>query len=134
MGPLRAGGRPKDLLFRECPNSRVLLAVKQTRLFFYFFFQMFFYRDTRWVHGKKSYTGILERETPGFMGILLVQNGHLWIPVCNAPSNNICHKLWSEFYVLWLQVPVFYSWVESFQQNSGLLFFFVFCFFPFLGL
>jgi hypothetical protein len=50
---------------------------------------MFFYRDTRWVHGKKSYTGILERETPGFMGILLLENAHLWIPVCNAPSNNI---------------------------------------------
>jgi len=40
--------------------------------------------------------------------------------------------LWSEFYVLWLQVPVFYSWVESFQQNSGLLFLFLF-FFSFFG-
>jgi hypothetical protein len=61
-----------------------------------------------------------------FMGILLVENGHLWIPVCNAPSNNIATNCGVNFYVLWLQVPVFYSWVESFQQNSGLLFFFFF--------
>ncbi len=68
-----------------------------------------------------------------FMGILLVENGHLWIPVCNAPSTNIATNCGVNFMFYGYKFQCFILGWNLFSKILDFCFCFCF-FFPFLGL